>query len=106
MSNGGEMKRREFLGGGAASLAALSGFATLANPGKILGANDRVRVAICGVHGRGMDHVHNFSKIKNVEIAAVCDIDENVVARKSGADGEDGHPQARYLRRCAQAARG
>jgi predicted dehydrogenase len=76
------MKRREFLGGGAASLAALSGFATLASPGRILGANGRVRIAICGVHGRGMDHVHNFSKIKNVEIAAVCDIDENVTREK------------------------
>ena len=82
MSNGGEMKRREFLGGGAASLAALSGLATLAHPGKVMGANERVRVAICGLHGRGMDHVHNFSKISNVEIAAVCDIDENVTREK------------------------
>ena len=67
-----------FSGSGAASLAALSGIAMMARPERVMGANDRVRVAICGVRGRGLDHVHNFAKMKNVEIAAVCDIDENV----------------------------
>ena len=43
--------------------------------------NDRVRIALCGVRGRGMDHLRNYSKLPNVEIAAVCDIDDSVAAK-------------------------
>ena len=82
MSNDTPLSRRSFLQGSAAGAAGLaaSGVAFLTRPERVWGANDRVRVAICGVHGRGMDHVENYSKLKNVQIAAVCDIDENVMA--------------------------
>jgi predicted dehydrogenase len=63
------------------SLAALGAMALLAQRRRILGANDRVRVALCGVRGRGSDHLRNYSKLSNVEIAAVCDIDESVSAK-------------------------
>src|SRR5690242_17869492 len=77
MAKAKELNRRDFLGGSTAGLAALGGLGLLVRPQRVLGANDRVRVAICGLHGRGMDHVHNYSKLDNVQIAAVCDIDEN-----------------------------
>ncbi len=67
--------RRDFLRTGA-GVAALG----LAQSGRVLGANDRVRLAICGLRGRGNDHLKGFSKVPGVEIAAVCDIDENVLA--------------------------
>ena len=67
--------RRDFLKTGA-GVAALG----LAQTGRVLGANDRVRLAICGLRGRGNDHLKGFSKVPGVEIAAVCDIDENVLA--------------------------
>src|SRR4051812_42416445 len=76
MSQGTEWNRRSFLGAGVAGVAAL------ARPGRILGANDRVRVAVCGVHGRGKDHLHNYAQIKDCEIAALCDIDENVLRER------------------------
>jgi predicted dehydrogenase len=60
------------------SLAALGGIASMARPHQILGANERVRVALCGVRGRGTDHLKNYSKLQNVEIAAICDVDESV----------------------------
>ncbi|HJY08935.1 MAG TPA: Gfo/Idh/MocA family oxidoreductase, partial [Bryobacteraceae bacterium] len=82
MSKTNELNRRDFLGGSTAGLAALGGIGLLARPQRVLGANNRVRVAICGVHGRGMDHVRNYSKLENVEIAAVCDIDENVTRER------------------------
>ncbi len=82
MSNEKELRRRDFIGGGVASLATLNGIAMMAHPERVMGANDRVRIAICGLHGRGMDHVHNFSKLDRVEIAAVCDVDENVTREK------------------------
>src|SRR5438270_2755124 len=58
--------------------------ATLALGGKILGANDRVRVAICGVRGRGNDHLKGFANVPGTEIAAMCDVDENVLNHRIG----------------------
>ena len=81
MAEGKQINRRNFLGTGAAGLAAL-GATHLADPQRVLGANDRVRVAICGLHGRGEDHLKNYSQIQNVEIAALCDIDENVLRQR------------------------
>ncbi len=63
------------------SLAALGGLALMARPQRVLGANDRVRVALCGVRGRGLDHLKNYSKLTNVEIAAICDIDDSVASK-------------------------
>ena len=30
------------------------------DPERVFGANDRVRVAVCGLHGRGKDHSTGF----------------------------------------------
>ena len=64
-----------------ASLAVLGGAALLSQSQRVMGANDRVRVALCGVRGRGLDHLKNYSKLSNVEIAAICDIDDSVAAK-------------------------
>jgi predicted dehydrogenase len=85
MSNS-ELNRRDFLKTGltgAAGTAALSSITFITRPERVFGANDRVRVAICGLHGRGMDHVRNYAKIPNAEIAAVCDVDENILRRRT-----------------------
>jgi predicted dehydrogenase len=82
MSKDTEVTRRDFLKSGAktgAGLAALSGITFITNPTRVFGANDRVRVAICGVRGQGFVHVREYSKMANAEVAAICDIDENVV---------------------------
>jgi predicted dehydrogenase len=42
------------------------------------GANDRVRIAVMGINGRGRSHLGGFSKLKNVEIAAICDVDSRL----------------------------
>src|ERR1051325_5561678 len=85
-----DTNRRAFLGGTA---AALGGIAFLGQPQRVLGANDRVRVALCGVRGRGRDHLNNYSKIKNVEIAAICDIDDNVVRERLAQMDKMGLPK-------------
>ncbi len=86
------LNRREFIGGTSAGLATL-GTAFLASPGRVMGANDRVRVAICGLHGRGMDHLENYSKIQDAQIAALCDIDENVLRQRLGQMEKMGLPK-------------
>src|SRR5690242_21471895 len=43
--------------------------------------NETVRVAVIGVNGRGMVHAQNFSKLKNSEVAYICDVDANVIGK-------------------------
>jgi predicted dehydrogenase len=85
MPNDSELNRREFLKSTARSgvgLAALGGLSFFPNPQRIFGANDRVRVAVIGLHGQGWVHVREYAKMPNVEIAAVCDVDENVTRQR------------------------
>ena len=65
------MNRRHFLVSSAAAVAARS--SALGSP------NDTVRVACVGVRGQGHEHLEQYGKMKNVEIAAICDIDESVL---------------------------
>ena len=93
------IERREFLKttgaavtAGAASLA-LSG-KTFAASGRVLGANDRVQVAICGVRGRGNDHIKGYAKVPQAQIAALCDVDENVLNERLAQLDKMGLPKA------------
>ncbi len=76
--------RRTFL---KTSGMAAAGLMTAASAKRVLGANDRVRIAVIGIRGRGWDHVKGYSTIPGVEIAYFCDVDENVT-RKRLADAE------------------
>lgn len=43
------------------------------------GANNRVRVAVVGIHGHGFgSHIRNYPFLPDVEVAALCDVDENL----------------------------
>ena len=44
-------------------------------------ANDRLRVAVVGVRGRGMSHVGGFANRNNCVITTICDADKAVVGR-------------------------
>jgi predicted dehydrogenase len=65
------MNRRNFLGSAASAAAMLRSSA--ASP------NDTVRMGCVGVRGRGRDHIRAYNQMPNVEIAAVCDIDESIL---------------------------
>jgi predicted dehydrogenase len=62
-------------------LKAAAGAALLA-PQRVLGANDRVRVAVVGLRGRGFDHIKRIKETPGVELAAVVDVDEHVMAAR------------------------
>ena len=77
--------RRHFLkcaaaAGGFAATFVISG--TKAS-GRVLGANDRVRIAVAGINGRGQAHMQGYSDIKNVEIAYLVDPDSRLFAPRS-----------------------
>ncbi|HLY10121.1 MAG TPA: Gfo/Idh/MocA family oxidoreductase [Planctomycetota bacterium] len=76
------VSRREFLEQSLFASAALgAGLPALGDaPRKTVGPNDKVRVAVVGVHGQGTVHVSRWASLPDVEIAAICDPDDNVVA--------------------------
>lgn len=50
------------------------------------GANDRIRIAVLGVNGRGQSHIDEIMKIAkdyNVELAALCDPDMDVLQKRA-----------------------
>jgi len=75
------VKRRHFLM--TAATAAAHAFAATSSP------NDTIRIACVGVRGQGREHLRRYAKIPNVEIAAICDIDESVLNQRL-ADVEAG----------------
>lgn len=48
----------------------------------ILGANDRFRIAVCGVNGRGKSHISGFGGLNNVEVACLVDPDRQVLENR------------------------
>ena len=85
MSHGDKLecsRRRFFMAGVAAATPALG------RP-----ASERVRMAVIGVHGRGRDHVAGFQGVHDVEVALLCDADENVLRSRAG------HFENRYGRK-------
>ena len=52
----------------------------------VKGANDRIRIAVLGVNGRGQTHVDEIMKISkeyNVELAALCDPDMDILQKRT-----------------------
>ena len=82
MSEQKELNRRDFLTAGTAGAASLGVSSLLAKPLRAMAPSDRVRVALCGIHGRGKDHLDNYAKIPKVQIAALCDVDESVLRER------------------------
>src|SRR5438132_13583385 len=90
MASESDLTRRDFLKTAATATASVSAFSDitfLTRPERVFGANDRVRVAVCGLRGRGKDHLDAFGRIPNVEIAALCDVDETVLNKRRGEVG-------------------
>ncbi len=48
---------------------------------QIIGANDRIRVAVAGVHSRGLAHIQAISKCSNVSLEYICDVDSKVAEK-------------------------
>jgi len=85
-----QTSRRNFLktSGTATSLlgigGVLSGFSA-ASYGRILGANDRIRLSIVGVNSRGTALAANFARLNECEVATVCDVDRRAIDKCADA---------------------
>ena len=52
---------------------------------KPAGPNETLRVAVCGVNGRGMEHIQGWGKLKDARITTICDVDLNVTGKAAKA---------------------
>src|SRR5260370_27662302 len=73
--------RRHFLHAGAvaAGLALLP--AHLSGAPRKVGPNDKLNLAFIGVGGRGGDNLHELSRLTDINVVALCDVDANSLAK-------------------------
>jgi predicted dehydrogenase len=79
------MERRNFIKTGTMAAAGI-GLSTLNLPlfGRNNSPGEKVIIGIMGTNGRGLEHIKSYTKIPNVEIAYICDVED--VARAKGVD--------------------
>ena len=75
------LTRRRFLQSSLAAAATVT-IAGTKSSGKVLGANDTIRLAVAGLNGRGGDHVAEFLKLKDVEIVCLIDPDTRTYGKR------------------------
>src|SRR3954454_20108065 len=78
------LSRRQFLNRSMVAAGLGAGFAIggTKSSGRVIGANDTVRIGVAGLNGRGGSHVGAFSKMKGVEITYLIDPDKMTYARR------------------------
>ena len=83
------LDRRTMLKGAGATLGAAM---TARSYAQIKGANDRLRVAVVGVNGRGQAHMSAFSKLPNVAVTHFVDVDSQILAKRAAEFTAKGNP--------------
>jgi predicted dehydrogenase len=93
------LSRRDFLGRSLAAAGVGAGFAIggTKSSGRILGANETIRIAVAGLNGRGASHVAGFAPMPDVEVVCLVDPDSRTyggrlkqveaVRKKAGKSG-------------------
>ncbi len=62
---------------------------TAASAGRVLGANDRIRLGFIGVANRGRQLIDAFKSHEQAEIAALCDVSEDSLVQARAKFGEN-----------------
>ena len=86
------LSRRRFIRSAAAAGAAFSTF-TIAGTkasGRVIGANDTIRIGLAGINGRGRAHLGGFAGMDKVEITHLIDPDSRLFASRTKMVEEKG----------------
>ena len=72
-----KLNRREFVKktGAASTVFAAFTVAGTKSSQQVLGANDRIRVGVAGINGRGTSHIGGFAPMEGVEVSCLIDPD-------------------------------
>jgi predicted dehydrogenase len=76
--------RRHFFQGAAMAMAAT----------RVVGANDRIRIGVIGIGGRGRDHIQSFLQIPTAQITGLCDVNQAARERGQSILAKAGAPKA------------
>jgi predicted dehydrogenase len=76
--------RRHFFQGATMALAAT----------RVVGANDRIRIGVVGIGGRGRDHIQSFLQIPAAQITGLCDVNQAARERAQSILAKAGAPKA------------
>jgi len=85
MENKKECTRREFLNRGAKTAVGVATAGVMLNtmkPERVLGANDRINIAVVGIRSRGSGHYREWAKIPGVHVKTLCDVDSNLFPKR------------------------
>ena len=76
--------RRDFIKKGSVGLAGSAALLSFSpkSYARILGANDRINVAVIGIRGRGGSHISAYAGMKDVHLRYIVDIDENLFKQR------------------------
>jgi predicted dehydrogenase len=85
------VSRRRFLQTTLATAATVT-IAGTKSSAKVMGANDRIRVAVAGLNGRGDSHTGAYLGMKNVEIAYLVDPDKRTYKKHADKITAKGQP--------------
>jgi predicted dehydrogenase len=77
--------RRDFLRTVAIGTAGAAASLHASSYARILGANDRVNIAVIGLHGRGYAHMESIEVSKNAAVTHICDVDSRELEKFAGA---------------------
>jgi predicted dehydrogenase len=85
------ISRRKFLTRGTRAAAGVVAGTALASctaprpkaPTRVIGANERINMAVIGIRGRGNGVARGFAEIPNVRVKTLCDIDENLFSQRA-----------------------
>src|SRR5262249_44042251 len=85
------VNRRKFLQTTLATAATITIGGTKSSA-KVMGANDRIRIAVAGLNGRGHSHTGAYLGMKNVEIAYLVDPDKKTYKKHLDSIGKKEQP--------------
>src|SRR6266851_10470172 len=87
-----QMTRRNFLKkvAAASSIFPLVTIAGTKASGRVLGANDVIRVGVAGIHGQGNAHIDQYLGLKNVQVTHLIDPDRSLFESRSQKIREKG----------------
>ncbi len=74
-----QFSRKEFIRTTGLGVAGLTLGMSAKSYGNIMGANERIRFGIIGLHGRGQAHIDAVHKLPNATIQYLCDVDSKVL---------------------------
>jgi predicted dehydrogenase len=96
------LSRRKFLQQTLAAAATVT-IAGTKSSGRVVGANDTIRLGVAGLHGRGGDHINEFAGRKGVQVIYLIDPDTRQFDRRVKEVEEKGHNTPKTVQDIRQA---